>query len=196
MRIDVLENRFVEPTRELHPAFANDRVALRPFVEDDAPDVFALYADREAVRFGFSPKMDDEHDAHRLIEETHRLARERTLFHFGVVERGRDRIVGHGTLFAFHEPSARAEVGYSVLRARWGEGLGTATVDALARLAFEGAELRRLEADVDPRNVASLRVLAKVGFEREGFARERWILNGEVQDSVLFGLLRRSWRGA
>jgi RimJ/RimL family protein N-acetyltransferase len=43
---------------------------------------------------------------------------------------------------------------------------------------------------VDPRNVGSLRVLEKLGFRREGYLRERWELAGEIQDSVVFGLLR------
>ncbi len=51
--------------------------------------------------------------------------------------------------------------------------------------------MRRIDADVDPRNAASLRCIERLGFVREGFARERWVVAGEVQDSVLLGLLTR-----
>ena len=54
--------------------------------------------------------------------------------------------------------------------------------------------LRRLEADVDPRNAASIRTLERLGFQREGFLRERWHVNGEIQDAIFYGLLRRDWR--
>ena len=52
-------------------------------------------------------------------------------------------------------------------------------------------QLRRIEADVDPRNGASLRLVERLGFQREGYARERWLVAGELQDAVLLGLLLR-----
>ena len=54
--------------------------------------------------------------------------------------------------------------------------------------AFETLEFHRIEADVDPRNAASIRTLERLGFQREGYLRERWQVNGEIQDSLLYGL--------
>ena len=51
----------------------------------------------------------------------------------------------------------------------------------------------RLEADIDPRNVASARSLVRLGFRQEGHLRERWVVNGEVSDTDLYGLLRIDW---
>jgi RimJ/RimL family protein N-acetyltransferase len=56
--------------------------------------------------------------------------------------------------------------------------------------------LHRVEADTDPRNAASLALLERLGFVREGILRERWIVGGEVADSVLLGLLAADWRAA
>jgi [ribosomal protein S5]-alanine N-acetyltransferase len=50
--------------------------------------------------------------------------------------------------------------------------------------------LRRLEADIDPRNNASAGVLEGAGFVREGSLRERWVIGDEVSDTALYGLLR------
>jgi RimJ/RimL family protein N-acetyltransferase len=60
--------------------------------------------------------------------------------------------------------------------------------------AFGTLGLRRLEADVDPRNERSLHALEALGFRREGLLRERWLVEGEIQDSVLLGLLRSEWQ--
>ena len=71
--------------------------------------------------------------------------------------------------------------------------------EALATLldfAFGTLKLRRLEADVDPRNENSLRILGRLGFRREGLLRERWNVNGEIQDSVFLGLLACEWAEA
>ena len=67
---------------------------------------------------------------------------------------------------------------------------------ALFGFAFGPMALRRLEADVDPRNENSLRILGRLGFRREGLLRERWNVGGEIQDTAFLGLLAREWRSA
>jgi RimJ/RimL family protein N-acetyltransferase len=62
--------------------------------------------------------------------------------------------------------------------------------------AFDVLEFHRIEADVDPRNAASIRTLERLGFQREGYLRERWQVNGEIQDAVFYGLLRSDWKTA
>jgi RimJ/RimL family protein N-acetyltransferase len=60
--------------------------------------------------------------------------------------------------------------------------------------AFGTLGLHRVEADVDPRNDASLRLVERLGFRREGHLRERYFVAGEIQDSVIYGLLAPDWR--
>ncbi|WP_258060242.1 MULTISPECIES: GNAT family N-acetyltransferase [unclassified Arthrobacter] len=56
-------------------------------------------------------------------------------------------------------------------------------------------DLNRVQGETDTRNIASARVLEKLGFLREGELREDCIVNGEVSDSWIYGLLRRDWTG-
>jgi ribosomal-protein-alanine N-acetyltransferase len=62
------------------------------------------------------------------------------------------------------------------------------------RHAFEELGLRRIEADTDPRNSGSCRLLERLGFVREGLLRERWLIDGELQDTAIYGLLRGELR--
>jgi len=55
-------------------------------------------------------------------------------------------------------------------------------------------DLNRIEADIDPRNSASARTLERLGFTKEGYLRERWIVGDEVSDTAIYGLLRREWK--
>jgi RimJ/RimL family protein N-acetyltransferase len=66
-------------------------------------------------------------------------------------------------------------------------------LDATLGFAFDTLDMRRIEADVDPRNIASVRALERLGFQREGFLRERWQVDGEIQDALFYGLLRGQW---
>lgn len=63
------------------------------------------------------------------------------------------------------------------------------SVATRARPAFGALELRRIEADIDPRNAASCRLVERLGFIREGLLRARWNVAGEICDSAIYGLL-------
>jgi RimJ/RimL family protein N-acetyltransferase len=73
--------------------------------------------------------------------------------------------------------------------------LATEAVQLLLDFAFGTLGLHRIEADADPRNERSLRLLERQGFRREGYLRERWHHNGEIQDAIFLGLIRSEWRG-
>lgn len=178
------------------PRLPGPRVVLRPMTDEDAPALLPIYGDPEVRRMGYAPPMASLDDALAVVADTRRLAEARTIFHWGLALAESDVVVGHCTLFHVELRYGRAEVGYSLRRDLWGRGLITEGLGVLLRFAFEVLALRRVEADVDPRNLGSLRVLEKHGFVREGFARERWELEGEIQDAVLLGLLRREWTRA
>lgn len=84
--------------------------------------------------------------------------------------------------------------GYCFDVAAWGHGYATEATCELLRWAFDAMDLNRVQAETDTRNAASARVLEKLGFVREGTLREDCIVNGEVSDSWVYGLIRREWR--
>ncbi|MBU8860252.1 GNAT family N-acetyltransferase [Micromonospora sp. WMMB482] len=94
----------------------------------------------------------------------------------------------------------RAERFIAACRQMAEEGTGarlavdTEAVRALLQWAFDTLDLNRVQAETDTRNVASARVLEKLGFVREGTLREDCVVNGEVSDSWVYGLIRREWR--
>jgi RimJ/RimL family protein N-acetyltransferase len=109
---------------------------------------------------------------------------------------GEPRVIGVCTLFHFSPQCARAEVGYILAREHWGKGLMREALESLIVQAFGPGELRRLEADADPRNAGSLRILTRLGFVREGTLRKRWDVEGEISDTAFYGLLAEEWRAA
>jgi RimJ/RimL family protein N-acetyltransferase len=194
-RVGVLAMNVPDPLAQGLPTLDGPRVRLRAMTAADAPALIPIYGDPEVRRLGYAPPMGGLDDARAVVDETLRLAREGTLFHWGLALREDDAVVGHCTLFHLDRRHGRAEVGYSLRRDLWGRGIVTEALGVLIGFAFDGVGLRRLEADADPRNAGSLRVLEKHGFVREGFMRERWCQEGEIQDAVVLGLLRREWTG-
>ena len=77
-----------------------------------------------------------------------------------------------------------AYLGYKLDEAQQGRGYMTAAVGMVVRHAFEELRLHRIEANVMPRNRASLRVLEKNGFENEGLSRAYLKINGVWEDHI------------
>jgi [ribosomal protein S5]-alanine N-acetyltransferase len=98
-------------------------------------------------------------------------------------------VVGDCGLFNGVLHSRRAEIGYCLGRQHWGKGFMAEAVDALIEHGFTRVGLRRIEADIDPRNRPSIQLIERLGFKREGYLRERWMMGDEVADTVLYGLI-------
>ena len=84
-------------------------------------------------------------------------------------------------------------IGYCFDDTAWGQGFATEAAGAVLQWAFGTLDLNRVQSGADTRNRASERVLEKLGFVREGTLREDCIVNGEVSDDSVYGLLRREW---
>ena len=135
-------------------------------------------------------------DAEAWLERMARMQETGSALQFVVVARSTLRAIGSCLLFRHEPASARAELGYVLGRQHWGFGYMHEALAALLGTAFGSMGLRRIEAEVDPRNRASTALLRRLGFTREGLLRQRWVRKGEPHDVEIHGLLREDWRGA
>lgn len=176
------------------PEICADRVKLRWLEPSDTRDLFEIFSNKEVCRYWSSPPMKEAAEAGRLIADIHEMFVAHTLYEWGVARVRDDRIIGTLTLASLDEKNRRAEVGFSLARSAWGNGYMREAIKLGLDFAFDQMDLMRVEADVDPNNTNSLRLLEDMSFKREGYLRERWRVAGEVTDSVLLGLLRREWQ--
>lgn len=170
------------------PTLRGSKVILRWLTADDVDALHEIFSDPEVARFLAIPRQPDREATERFLDDIHEGYRTSTLYQWGVENAG--RVVGTCTLGGLDWENRRAEIGFALARAAWGQGLMPDALTALIDHAFDGLQLHRIEADVDPRNTASLRLLERLGFRREGYLRERYFKDGEIQDTVFFGLLR------
>lgn len=176
------------------PTLHTPRLRLRHLAEADAPDLFTAFSDPDVVRYWDGRLLATLDEVRAYIAEIHRFFRRRQLFQWGVATRDAGTVIGTCTLTQYSPVHERAEIGFAIRQSHWGQGLGTEAVTALVDFAFESLGLHRLEADVDPRNERSLRLLYRLGFRREGILRARYFVNGERQDALMLALLRSEWR--
>ena len=175
------------------PIITTPRVLLRWISEDDIDSLYEIFSNPQVMRYWSTVPLVDRAAAADLQREIADGNESETMFKWGLALRDSNTVIGTTTLFNLNLDNGRAELGYALSHAHWGKGYMNEGLKALVSHAFEVMELRRLEADVDPRNAASIRTLERLGFQREGFLRERWHVNGEIQDALFYGLLRREW---
>ena len=176
------------------PTLRAERLTLRPFADADADALFALHSSDSVLRYWDSPPWSERSRAQRFIAVSRQLEQDGTGARVAM-ERGSDgTFLGWCGLVRWNPDHRSAALGYCLDQAAWGQGYATEAADALLQWAFDTLDLNRVQAETDTRNVASARVLEKLGFVREGTLREDCVVNGEVSDSWVFGLLRREWR--
>ncbi len=175
------------------PTIPAERVVLRWLTGDDVPALYEIFSHPEVMRYWSSPQHQSMTETQHMLERIHESFHKHELYQWGVARKTDNRVIGTCTLAQIDTQNRRAEIGYILAREYWGQGMMREALTALCNFAFTTMNLNRIEADVDPRNAASLRILDRLGFQREGLFRERWIVGDEIQDSAMLGLLRREW---
>ncbi len=169
------------------------RLQLRGVETADLDALHAVNGDPEVTRFLPYDTWRSAADGEAWLARMQALQQTGTGTQLVVVRREDARAVGTVLLFRFDEGSARLELGYVLARACWGQGVMREALQALCAHVLGPGGVRRIEAEVNPRNDASAQLLQRLGFTREGRARQRWVAKGEAYDTDLYGLLVSEW---
>jgi ribosomal-protein-alanine N-acetyltransferase len=180
---------------DLMPAITGDGVALRAPQMSDCAEWAAL---REASRDFLTPweptwPADDltRSSFRRRIKRYSEDQRSDLAYAFFIFRKPDDALVGGLTLANVRRGCAQAgSLGYWMGAPYARQGLMTAAVNALIPFAFATLKLHRIEAACIPANIASIRLLEKTGFKREGFARQYLCIDGVWQDHLLYARLK------
>ena len=175
------------------PTLHTERLLLRPFADSDADELFALQSNAEVLRYWDAPPWTERSQVARFMTGCQTMADEGTGARVVLTRRSDGEFVGWCTFNGWNPDYRSASLGYCLTEAAWGRGYATEAARALLTWAFNSLDLNRVQSETDTRNVASARVLEKLGFVREGTLREDCIVNGDVSDSWVYGLLRRDW---
>lgn len=136
------------------------------------------------------PKDDlDKAAFKRRLKRYQREVKDDLGYPFFVFRSGDDALLGGLTLsYVRRGVTQSCALGYWMGEPHAGRGHMTAAVRAVVPFVFQTLRLHRIEAACLPHNKASIRLLEKLGFTREGYARRYLCIDGEWQDHLLFGL--------
>ena len=168
--------------------FTLNNVTLRPLEFDDIDTLYEWETDIElAVRSGWTPQISRAAFRHKYEQRISEP--EKDLVMLGIEFEG--QLVGYVQLALIDYDERRAAVGILVGEKNlWGHGIGKTALRILLDYAFTVRNLERIYAEVYGFNLRSLRLMERVGFQKEGILRQHEIHNGARQDMHFFGMLK------
>jgi ribosomal-protein-alanine N-acetyltransferase len=173
---------------------STERLVLREFEETDGPALYAFESLPEVTRYqSFEPRSLAE--SHEYVLASIEAAGEdpRRVYDLAMILKADDRLIGRCG-FAIGDPDdEQAVLWYTLHPDSWGHGYATEAARAMVDFGFRELGLHRIWADTDPENVASIRVLEKLGMCREGYLRENARINDAWADSLIYAVLEREW---
>ncbi len=172
------------------PTLRTERFILRPVTRADASALFPSFSDPEVMRWWSRGPFASEAELAEWLVPDGGWKEGRS---WAMAETIDGRAIAR--LAAIDRGDAITELGYLVTRDRQGEGVAREGLSVLIDHLFAAEHRRRLYADVDPDNLASNRLLERLGFSLEGRLREQWTTHIGRRDSLIWGLLAHEWQG-
>ena len=177
------------------PELETPRLRLRKLQMRDAEDIYHYSRDAEVARHVLW-------DAHRSIGDSRsylrymlRRYRNHEPASWGIEWKATGEIIGTIGFMWVQTDNSAAEVGYSLNRDFWNQGIMTEALRAVIAHGFRGMNLNRIEAQHETTNPASGAVMRKCGMVREGTLRQRLYNKGRYVDVELYAILRKDFRG-
>lgn len=172
------------------PIIETSRLVLRQLTNDDTKAVYSYLSDPEVIRDleGFTESLEE---AEGYINWCNKTLQDGTDIRWGIEEKATGKLIGDCGFGKINEVRIPTELGYILSKDSWGKGYMSEVLEAILRYGFDELSLHRVQAWVCPHNVASLRLLKKNGFQKEGHLREyvyQWH-SGKYLDVDMYALI-------
>ncbi|MBL7951484.1 MAG: GNAT family N-acetyltransferase [Flavobacteriales bacterium] len=171
------------------PQLTTQRLQLRRMTLNDAPALFRMRNDANVMRYMGRPRAERMEDVLVLFDTMEKDLSANEGITWAITLKGTDEVLGTVGFYRLKKAHHRGEVGYVLHSDHWRKGYMREALAAAVNCGFDRFRFHSIEAETDPRNVASNTVLERCGFIREGYFRQNFLSHGEFQDSAVYSIL-------
>jgi ribosomal-protein-alanine N-acetyltransferase len=157
----------------------------------DAKDLLLIRSNDDVMRFMDVPRHNSISDSEKLIQLIDESYKKESGIDWSIIEKHSNSFIGYIGFIRIFPEHCRAEIGYALKREYWGKGYMYETINRIVRFGFENMKLHSIEANVNPENEKSKKVLEKIGFKKEAYFRENYLFDGKFLDSIIYSLLEK-----
>jgi [ribosomal protein S5]-alanine N-acetyltransferase len=172
------------------PSIETDRLLLRKITLNDAKDMFEYAADPEVSEYTTWSTHASIDDTKYFIKSLIKMYKRRELVDWGIEHKAEKKFIGTCGYVEWSMTHSRAEIGYALSNKYWNQGYMSEAVNAIMDFGFREMLLNRIEAKCKLNNIASARVMEKVGMQLEGILRQQLFVKGRYWDLKLYSILR------
>ncbi|OPA77829.1 GNAT family N-acetyltransferase [Paenibacillus selenitireducens] len=166
-----------------------ERLHLRKMKVSDSSSLFRIWSDPDVTKFMNVSCFTDENKAKEMINLLDDLSRDSKAIRFSIIKKESNEIIGSCGYNSFDFENEKAEIGYDIAKSFWGRGYASEAICSLLDHAFTSLKLNRIEAQVDPENVNSIKLLQKLNFTFEGTLRQYGKVEGKFNDLNIYSKL-------
>lgn len=171
------------------PCLTTERLLLNQLTTDDAPAFFKLRSNAEVMKYIDRPLAQKVDDVLALIKVIVDAQEKNDGITWAIRLKDDPTLMGTIGFWQIQKEHYRAEIGYLLHPSLQGKGLMQEAMKAVLGYGFGPMHLHSVEANVNPANAASIKLLQRNGFVREAYFRENYFSNGQFVDSAIYSLL-------
>lgn len=175
------------------PSLETPRLLLRKMRLDDAAEMFEYASDPQVSQYTTWTTHQTLEDSKKFLHSVVARYETEDALDWGIVCKVNQKFIGSCGIIIQSEVDRRAEIGYALSRAYWGQGYITEAAQALLKFGFISLNLNRIEALCKVENLASARVMEKIGMTFEGVLRQQMWIKGEFWDFKIYSILRKEY---
>lgn len=175
------------------PTLETSRFILRQAQATDSQNLYELYTDEAVVEYmPFTPftSIDEALDEMKWYT---RIFAEQSGLRWMIEDHEHVKVIGTCGFLGYEQEHHRAELGYDLSSVYWGKGIMQEVASRIIKFGFEQMELNKIEAKIEPKNQASIRLMEKLGFVQEGLLRQHEYEKGKYVDLAVFALLQSEY---
>jgi len=187
----------VQSVPVLRTSLETERLLMRRFLPEDAPDLFELRGDPSVSFYDAWEPYVGEDQARAFIESQKGIEpdTEGRWCDWAIVLKLTAEVIGNVEMIVRSQSWRQAEIGWALKAAYRGRGYATEAARRMIRFGFENLGMHRIYAECDPENRASLRMMERLGMRWEAHLREVMYAKGAWRDRTVYAILAREWVG-
>ena len=173
------------------PVLESDRLLFRELCLNDAKDLYFIESNDDVVKYMDKYKMGSIEASKKYIDFCCEEFKNRNAIEWGIIEKSSNKYIGNFGFWKIIEKHCRGEIGYSLSPNYWGNGYMSETLKTIMTFGFNKLKLHSIEANVNPDNKKSIKLLEQNGFKKEAYFRENFLFKNKFLETVTYSLLER-----
>lgn len=171
------------------PQLESERLIFRQFKMSDALDIQFIRSNDEVMTYMDSKRHTSLQDSEKFVSTNIETYKKGEGIFWAIIEKSTNEFVGDFAYWKLDKTNCRGEIGYTLKPQFWGRGYMNETMLTLIDFGFRQFKLHSIEANINPNNSSSRKVLTKIGFKKEAYFRENYFFEGKFLDSEIYSLL-------